>query len=75
MKGWGILQVREKDDNLKDFTNGLMLATLLCLSNSTFHSLWVVMNVNVADWFGQRVLTGYVVITTVYRVSAWSPGI
>ena len=39
------------------------------------HLLWVVLNVNVVDWFGQRVLSGYAVIFTVYCVSAWSPGI
>ena len=38
--------------------------------------LWVVLNMKFVDWSGQRVLLGYAaVITTVYCVSAWSPGI
>ena len=40
-----------------------------------FPLLWVVMNISVVDWSGQRVLSGWAVISTVYCVSAWSPAI
>ena len=66
MQDWGILQVRERMTIIKRLHKWVDASHIaVSFKHSMFHSLWVVMNVNAVDWFGQRVLTGYVVITTV----------